>query len=82
MRNPSEIESYKDEMIHLRRDIHAHPELAYQEERTAGLVAQCLERWGVEVDRGLGKTGVVGTLSKGSGPSIGHPGRHGRFAHG
>ena len=71
MRIPSEIESYKDEMIHWRRDIHAHPELAYQEERTAGLVAECLERWGVEVDRGLGKTGVVGTLSKGSGPSIG-----------
>ncbi len=71
MQIPSEIESYKDEMIHLRRDIHAHPELAYQEERTAGLVAECLERWGVEVDRGLGKTGVVGTLSKGSGPSIG-----------
>ena len=71
MRIPEEIESYKDDLIRWRRDIHAHPELAYQEERTAGLVAERLERWGIEVDRGLAKTGVVGTLSRGSGPTIG-----------
>ena len=71
MRIPAEIESYKEDLIRWRRDIHAHPELAYQEERTAGLVAERLERWGIEVDRGLAKTGVVGTLSRGSGPTIG-----------
>ena len=46
----------------LRRDIHAHPELAYQEHRTSDLVAERLGAWGIEVHRGLGKTGVVGVL--------------------
>jgi len=45
-----------------RRDIHAHPEIAYQEERTSALVAEKLRGWGLEVYTGLGKTGVVGTL--------------------
>ncbi|MCK9985061.1 MAG: hypothetical protein AzoDbin1_01533 [Azoarcus sp.] len=49
----------------LRRDIHAHPELAFEEHRTAELVARRLEALGVEVHRGLGGTGVVGVLKAG-----------------
>ena len=51
----------------IRRDIHAHPELGMEEHRTADLVAQKLEAWGLEVHRGVGKTGVVGVLRNGSG---------------
>jgi amidohydrolase len=50
----------------LRRDIHAHPELGYQEERTAALIADTLSRWGIAVHRGLGGTGVVGIVRNGS----------------
>ncbi|WCM94878.1 amidohydrolase [Acidovorax sp. NCPPB 2350] len=51
----------------LRRDLHAHPELAYQERRTAGIVAQSLRLLGLQVHEGLGGTGVVGTLRAGKG---------------
>ncbi len=54
------------EFIQLRRDIHQHPELAFEEHRTADLVASKLESWGYAVHRGLGGTGVVGTLKRGS----------------
>jgi hippurate hydrolase len=54
------------EMRAWRRDIHAHPELGFQESRTAALVADQLEALGIEVTRGVGKTGVVGTLRAGS----------------
>ncbi len=54
------------EFIQLRRDIHRHPELAFEEHRTAELVANKLEAWGYEVHRGLGGTGVVGTLKRGT----------------
>lgn len=50
-----------------RRDFHAHPELAFEEERTSALVAERLESFGIEVDQGLAKTGVVGTLKAGTG---------------
>jgi len=50
----------------LRRDIHAHPELCFEEVRTADLVAAKLTEWGIPVHRGLGKTGVVGIVKKGS----------------
>ncbi|MEP7056202.1 MAG: M20 aminoacylase family protein [Caldimonas sp.] len=50
-----------------RRDIHAHPELGFEETRTADLVARELEGFGLEVHRGIGRTGVVGTLRTGSG---------------
>jgi amidohydrolase len=50
----------------LRRDIHQNPELAFEETRTADIVAAELESYGLEVVRGLGKTGVVGTLHAGS----------------
>jgi hippurate hydrolase len=54
------------EITAIRRDIHAHPELAYQETRTSDIVASKLAEWGLEVTRGLGKTGLVGTLRKGN----------------
>ncbi|MGH2176784.1 amidohydrolase, partial [Enterococcus faecalis] len=47
-------------MAAIRRDIHAHPELSFQERRTADLVAARLTEWGIPVHRGLGGTGVVG----------------------
>ena len=56
------------ELTRIRRDIHAHPELAYEEHRTSDMVAAKLTEWGLEVHRGLGKTGVVGTLRKGNSP--------------
>jgi hippurate hydrolase len=56
------------EFITLRRDIHRHPELAFEEHRTAALVADKLEGWGYEVERGIGGTGVVGRLVRGNGP--------------
>ncbi len=55
------------DMTAWRRDIHAHPELGFEEARTADLVARQLEAWGLEVHRGVGRTGVVGTLRAGSG---------------
>ena len=61
-----EIARSRDEIQSIRRDIHAHPELCYEEARTAELVAQKLESWDIEVTRGLGKTGVVGVLKKGA----------------
>ena len=54
------------ELTAQRRDIHAHPELAFSEDRTADLVARELERYGLEVHRGLAKTGVVGVLRAGT----------------
>jgi hippurate hydrolase len=56
------------EFIQLRRDIHRHPELAFEEHRTSDLVAAKLESWGYTVHRGLGGTGVVGTLKRGTRP--------------
>jgi len=55
------------EFVSLRRDIHRHPELAFEEHRTSALVADKLEGWGYTVHRGLGGTGVVGTLQRGRG---------------
>ena len=54
------------EFIQLRRDIHRHPELAFEEHRTSDLVAAKLQSWGYQVRRGLGGTGVVGALQRGS----------------
>ena len=54
------------EFLSLRRDIHRHPELAFEEHRTAALVADKLEAWGYAVERGIGGTGVVGTLVRGN----------------
>lgn len=51
----------------LRRDLHAHPELGFEEERTSDIVAKLLEEAGITIHRGLGGTGVVGTLQIGNG---------------
>jgi hippurate hydrolase len=56
------IRSYHGELTAVRRDIHAHPELAFTESRTSDLVAARLSGWGIEVHRGLAKTGVVGVV--------------------
>ncbi len=50
----------------LRRDIHAHPELCFEEIRTSDLVASKLQQWGIEVHRGLAKTGVIGVVKAGT----------------
>ncbi|HEK3555668.1 TPA: amidohydrolase [Pseudomonas aeruginosa] len=65
------IAALREEMVTLRRHIHAHPELGFEERRTAALVAECLEAWGYQVSRGVGRTGVVGTLCRGEGPALG-----------
>ena len=52
----------------VRQDIHAHPELGFEENRTSALVAQSLKDWGFEVHTGIGHTGVVGVLRNGSSP--------------
>ena len=63
MTSPIEhIRAYHVELTGIRRDLHAHPELAFEESRTASLVARELERYGVEVHRGLAKTGIVGLI--------------------
>jgi len=54
--------NWQAEIQAIRRDIHAHPELAYEENRTADVVAQSLEKWGIPIHRGLGGTGVVGII--------------------
>jgi hippurate hydrolase len=64
---PAGIANLEEEMIALRRRIHAHPELAYEEHATGDLVAGKLAEWGYTVTRGLGQTGVVGQLKVGSG---------------
>ena len=66
-----EIKQFHDEMTEWRRDFHKHPELKYEENRTSDLVAAKLEEFGIEIHRGLAKTGVVGTIRNGDGPSIG-----------
>jgi hippurate hydrolase len=60
------IAEFHDEMTAWRRDIHAHPELGFEENRTADIVAEKLEGFGIDVHRGLGKTGVVGSLRVGN----------------
>lgn len=54
------------ELVKIRRTLHAHPELAFDEVHTSDLVASTLEAWGIPVIRGLGKTGVVGVIKRGS----------------
>ena len=62
------IDSFADELTAIRRDLHAHPEIGFEEVRTSGIVADKLTSWGIDVHRGLGGTGVVGVLKgKGSG---------------
>jgi amidohydrolase len=62
-----QVRRYHAELTAIRQDIHANPELGLEEHRTAELVAQKLEEWGIEVHRGVGGTGVVGVLRSGNG---------------
>ncbi len=62
------IEAFTDELVAIRRDLHAHPEIGFEEVRTSGIVAEKLEAWGIEVHRGIGGTGVVGVLHGTGGP--------------
>lgn len=62
-----DLEVLQPEMQNWRRDIHAHPEIAFEEHRTAKIVAEKLESFGIEVETGIAGTGVVGTLKKGTG---------------
>lgn len=61
-----QIADFHNELSEWRRDIHAHPELGFEEQRTADLVAEKLRSFGLDVQRGLGKTGVVATLRVGN----------------
>ncbi|MGC1579707.1 MAG: M20 aminoacylase family protein [Beijerinckiaceae bacterium] len=67
------IESFANELTSIRRDIHAHPEIGFEEKRTSDLVAEKLKAWGIEVHRGVGGTGVVGVVKgrKNNGRRIG-----------
>src|SRR5271170_4115174 len=65
----AEVHDYQDELTAIRRDIHAHPELAFAERRTADLVATKLAEFGCEVHCGLAGTGVVGTIRHGNSPA-------------
>jgi amidohydrolase len=62
------IAEYAEELTRWRRDIHAHPELGFEERRTADFVAEQLTRFGCEVIRGVGRTGVLGILRAGGSP--------------
>ena len=63
-----QIDAFKDELTAIRRDLHAHPEIGFEEVRTSGIVAEKLAGWGIEVHRGIGTTGVVGVLHGTGGP--------------
>ncbi len=67
------IRGYHAELRDLRRDIHAHPELAFEESRTSALVIESLKKWGIETHTGLARTGVVGVVKgkKSAGKSVG-----------
>ena len=67
MNTIKELEDLQNEMQTWRRDIHAHPEIAFEEHRTAEIVAEKLKSFGIEVETGIAGTGVVGTLKKGTG---------------
>jgi len=68
MKIEPQIAAAAAELTAIRRDIHAHPELGFEEERTSTIVAQKLKEWGCEVTTGIGKTGVVGTIRVGNNP--------------
>ncbi|QNA90930.1 amidohydrolase [Massilia sp. Dwa41.01b] len=66
MRLVEPILAFQTELEAIRRDLHAHPELSYEEQRTADVVAARLTEWGIPVVRGLGVTGVVGMIKNGN----------------
>lgn len=62
------IQQFAPEMQAVRHDLHAHPELRFEEHRTSERVAHLLTQWGIEVHRGLGGTGIVGRIKNGQSP--------------
>jgi len=56
------VAQHHDALTAIRHDLHAHPEIGFEEHRTAGLVAERLHQWGIEVHTGIGRTGVVGVI--------------------
>lgn len=74
MQSPPDITPYLGRLVGFRRDLHAHPELKFEESRTAGQVAAWLQALGLPVERGLGGTGLVATL-RGAGPEADDPAR-------
>ena len=58
----SRISDFTDELVAIRHDLHAHPEIGFEETRTAAIVAERLQAWGIETHTGIGGTGVVGVL--------------------
>lgn len=67
----AQAQAMRDDLVACRRDLHQHPELAFEEVRTAGIVAAELNGLGMEVQAGIGKTGVVGILEgNGDGPTV------------
>ncbi|QQU67607.1 amidohydrolase [Pseudomonas fluorescens] len=69
--NVDDLRPRAEELTRIRRHIHRHPEMAYEEFQTAKLVAESLRAWGFSVTEGVGETGVVGSLTVGTGKSIG-----------
>jgi amidohydrolase len=67
------IEAFAEELTAIRHDLHAHPEIGFEEVRTSSIVAEKLQGWGIETHRGIGRTGVVGVLhgTRGEGRRIG-----------
>ena len=63
----SDFDYLREDLVRIRHDLHRHPELGFEETRTADTIARLLESYGLEVHRGLGKTGVVGVLKRGNG---------------
>ena len=61
------IVGFADDLTAIRRDLHAHPEVGFEEVRTASVVADCLTSWGIEVHTGVGRTRLVG-LVRGDSP--------------
>ncbi|NLS05625.1 amidohydrolase [Rhizobium sp. P32RR-XVIII] len=70
MNIPARIKDDLAFLTSVRRDLHAHPELGFEEERTSGIVAKLLKEAGIKLHRGLGGTGVVGTLQVGNGTRV------------
>lgn len=70
MRNDMDLTALAEQMRAWRHDIHQHPEVGFEEHRTAAKVAELLKSWGIEVHTGVGGTGVVGTIQGSFGPGI------------
>src|SRR3978361_749765 len=58
----ADLKAYEPELVKIRQDIHRHPEVGFEEVRTAALVVDRLRAWGLDVTEGIAKTGVVATL--------------------